>query len=141
MKTAIFLLIFCPAIAQAQQHKKQIYITQAIAGAADGLNQAVVHHYLWQNRPFWNIKESWKRKYRGWDKGDTREAFPGSKTVLVGFTDGNHLTRMVDRAATTGSIYFALRDKYTVKQAIRTTATAIIINRVFFYLIFNLITK
>lgn len=69
---------------------------EAVSGAADGVNQAVVFHKLGADDPFWDFKTSWQRKYKDWPN-DKSEAFPFSKTLLVGLTDGYHMTRMVGR--------------------------------------------
>jgi len=88
-----------------------MYACQFVAGSADGLNQALVHHYLGIGNRFWDFQTSWKNKYKNYDKGDLRPAFPGATSVAVSFTDGYHLTRMVDRAFSLGSIGFALGEK------------------------------
>jgi hypothetical protein len=139
----ILLLILLPVFAlsqkNSQKNDKYIYACQFIAGSADGLNQAIVDHYLWGNRPFWDIKTSWKNKYREWDNGDKRAAFPLSKSVLVGFTDGNHLTRLIDRSFNLGSLAFALSEKNTWKQIIKKVLISAAINRAGFYLFYNII--
>jgi hypothetical protein len=71
----------------------------AVAGAADGINQSLLHHRLGQGDQFWDPTISWKNKYRDWDGGDKRAAYIGSKSFLVWTTDGYHLTRGIDHAA------------------------------------------
>lgn len=116
-KLLILILIFLGSTVSAQKHwlkplinKQEVksYILVGIAGAADGTNQAIVYHKLGQGHSFWDFNTSWKRKYRNFDAGDKRAAFPGSKTILVGFTDGNHLTRLIERGALTGAIIFSV---------------------------------
>ena len=75
---------------------------EAIAGSADAVNQRIVAGSFRKNSQFWTMALSWKNKYKNYDAGDTRAAFLGSKTIFVGFTDGYHLTRLVDRSFTIG---------------------------------------
>jgi hypothetical protein len=75
-----------------------------VSGAADGVNQNLTHWRWGKGKQFWDVKTSWKNKYKDWDAGNTDAAFFGSKTVFVAFTDGYHLTRMIDRSATLLSI-------------------------------------
>src|SRR5690349_18077290 len=81
-----------------------VYSLMTVSGAADGVNQAIVHHEFGRNNHFWDFAKSWKNKYKDFDAGDTRAAFFGSKNVFVGFTDGFHLTRMIDRGCTLAAI-------------------------------------
>lgn len=66
----------------------------AIGGGCRGINQAILFRDYKQGDPFWDYKISYKRKYADYDNGDMSAAFPGSKTILVGFTDGYHGTRL-----------------------------------------------
>lgn len=63
-----------------------------ISGAANGVNQAIVHELGLDNQ-FWDSK-SRKKNTKIFDGGDTRAALFGSKGIFVGFTDAFHLTRM-----------------------------------------------
>lgn len=46
---------------------------------------------------FWNPLESWKNK---WKKDDyTKERFPGSSTIFVGFTDAWHLFKTLSKVS------------------------------------------
>src|SRR5690348_17390301 len=56
------------------------------------------------------MRVSWKLKYRNFDAGDLRPAFPGAKTWLVGLTDGYHLTRTIYRAANLATISISFCD-------------------------------
>ncbi len=116
-----------------------IYVSQFLAGSADGVNQALVHHYLGMGTHFWDFQNSWKNKYRNYDKGDTRPAFFGSTSVLVGFTDGYHLTRTIDRSFTSVSLALALTEKNSFKQVVKKVITSTLINRAGFLLFFNVI--
>jgi hypothetical protein len=114
-----------------------MYGSQFIAGSADGLNQAIAVHRFGAGTRFWGYKNSWKNKYRNWNIGDKREAFFGSKNVLVAFTDGYHLTRFIDRSFTLGSLCFALREKNTWKQIVKKLIISAVINRAGFCLVYD----
>jgi len=69
-------------------------------GFDDGLESVLLHHYSGFEKVFpeanpywWNPTLSWKNKYRDYDNGDKRAAFPGSKTWAVWATDGYHAVR------------------------------------------------
>ena len=117
----------------------QIYVCQFLAGSADGVNQSLVHHYLGMGTRFWDFQNSWKNKYKDYDHGDLRPAFLGSKSVFVGFTDGYHLTRTIDRSFTTVSLGLALTEKNSFKQIVKKVITSTLINRAGFLLFFNVI--
>ena len=76
----------------------------SLSGAADGINQSILHHKLGEGNSFWDQKTSWKRKYKDFDGGDKSAAYFGSKSFLVWTTDGFHLTRAIGHA----SMYFAI---------------------------------
>ena len=104
------------AIYQAEERKEELkwwkptkndYVVWglfALSGAADGINQSLLHHRLGQGNSFWDASVSWKRKYKDFDGGDKSAAYFGSKSFLVWTTDGFHLTRAIDHA----SMYFAI---------------------------------
>src|SRR4051812_36741788 len=124
MKKIILLITIVPAFTFAQEAVKKkshaataykkwtaisgndilIYSFMTLSGAADGVNQAIVHHELGRGNRFWDFAKSWKNKYKDFDAGDKRAAFFGSKSVLVGFTDAYHLTRTIDRGFTVAAL-------------------------------------
>ena len=123
MKTIILLLLPITLAAQKldwlkpTKNQQQIFLLQFVSGFADGTNQAIVHHRLGEGTDFWDIRYSWKNKYEDFDKGDTRAAYPGSKTWLVFTTDGFHLTRFVGRSADVATICISIGDSWKeVKQ-------------------------
>jgi hypothetical protein len=116
-----------------------IYTCQFLSGSADGVNQALVHHYLGFGNRFWDFQTSWKNKYKDYDKGDLRPAFPGATTFAVSLTDGYHLTRMVDRAFSLTSIGFALGEKQTFKGVVKKIIISSLVNRAGFFLFFDVI--
>lgn len=118
-----------------------IYALQFISGAADGANQAIVYHGAGKGSHFWDYNTSWKNKYRNYDAGDLRPAFPGSKTWLVGITDGNHLTRMVNRSFSLGSIMIAMNESSSWTQIIKKIIICSLINRAGFVLLYDHILK
>ena len=81
-----------------------------LAGAADGVNQALSYHYEGfkrvfpnANDKFWNPVISEANKYKNRDPGQGA-AFPGSRTWLVFLTDGYHLTRFIDHLFMSGAV-------------------------------------
>jgi hypothetical protein len=107
----LLLLLFISQASTAQKKWTAIrgndilvYSLMTVSGAADGVNQAIIHHELGRGNQFWDYATSWKNKYKDFDAGDTRAAFIGSKWIFVGFTDAFHLTRMIDRGFTLGAI-------------------------------------
>ena len=54
---------------------------------------------LFRSENFWNPAVSWKAKYKDYDHGDIRPAFPLAKTVLVALTDAWHLFDLLHRLA------------------------------------------
>jgi hypothetical protein len=148
IRIILLLVITTPYYCKAQtnySHKSQIkkdiaiYACQFIAGSADGVNQALVHHYLGMGNSFWDFQTSWKNKYRNYDKGDLRPAFFGSKSLTVALTDGYHLTRAIDRSFSLGSVAFALGEKNNLKQIVKKVIISSLVNRAGFVLFFNVI--
>ena len=81
-----------------------------LAGAADGVNQALMYQYDGfkkvfprANDRFWKPSLSGANKYKNGDPGQGA-AFPGSRTWLVFLTDGYHLTRFADHLFMSGAI-------------------------------------
>lgn len=72
------------------------YAAMVGSGVAKGYNQAIIWHHWGRGSQFWDKDISWKNKYRDWDAGDKREAFPLSKNVFVFTTDGMHLTGTIN---------------------------------------------
>ncbi len=120
-----------------------VYSCMAVSGAADGVNQAIVHHEFGRTNKFWDYETSWKNKYRNIDEGDKRGAFFGSKSIFVAFTDGFHLTRFIDRTFTLTALCISASElkeykkrdrwKVIVKKAVFSTLS----NRLAFDLTFN----
>jgi hypothetical protein len=118
-----------------------IYSLQFLGGLADGMNQALVYHGALKGHPFWDYSTSWKRKYKDYDHGDLRAAFPGSKTWAVGVTDGNHLTRGINRGASIISVGIAMSENKKWYQIVKKAIIASIINRIGFTLVYDHILK
>ena len=134
-------LIILSFSAESQKKKNEIlmYACQFVAGASDGVNQAIVHHYLGMGDKFWDFQTSWKNKYKDYDNGDFRPAFFGAKSFAVAFTDGYHLTRMVDRSFTTASLVFCLSDKNDWKSVMKKVLISAAVNRVGFAITYDVI--
>ena len=117
---------------------------QIISGAADGLNQSIVYHGYGAGHPFWDYSTSWKRKYKDYDHGDMRDAFPFSKTALVMFTDGNHLSRAIEHFANTITVVVCLNDVKNIhnwKRSVLKGVGLMTINRLSFTLFYNNVFK
>jgi len=144
----ILLLTLLPFFATSQKWFKitkndiGVIVTQAIAGTADGYNQNIIHHRFGIDKPFWDNKTSWQRKYKSWPE-DTRAAYPFSKNLLVWTTDGFHLTRMINRTATLATIGIVAGEFKQYKKGDRwkvvakKIALSIIANRVAFLIIYK----
>ena len=144
------LLLFITQAATAQKkwtaisgNDILIYSLMTVSGAADGVNQAIIHHELGRDNQYWDYSKSWKNKYKDFDAGDTRAAFIGSKWIFVGFTDAFHLTRMIDRGFTLGAISFSTGDlkQYEKKDRWKVIAKKLVIstllNRLAFGITYN----
>lgn len=114
-----------------------------LAGSADAVNQALIHHQLGLGNQFWDTKLSWKNKYKDYDNGDYGPKFFGSKDILVGLTDGFHLTRTIDRSFTVASIAVSAVDlkQYRKQDRWKVIARKLILSTLFnrgaFIIIFN----
>ena len=150
MKLTVLLFLFISLSGFAQKKWSAIsgndifvYSCMLVAGSADGVNQAIVHHEYGKGDQFWDFKTSWKNKYKDFDGGDESAAYVGSKDLLVGFTNGFHLTRFIDRGFTLAAVSFSTAElsqykkkdrwKVIVKKALIST----LLNRLAFNLTFN----
>jgi hypothetical protein len=115
----------------------------AVSGAADGVNQNLAHWRWGTGKAFWDVQTSWKNKYKDWDGGNTDAAFWGSKTVFVAFTDGYHLTRMIDRTAMLLSVGISAGElsKYEKKDKWKVVLKKIVLSSLSNRIAFNLIYK
>jgi hemolysin activation/secretion protein len=114
-----------------------------VSGAADGVNQNLAHWRWGKGKAFWDVKLSWKNKYKDWDGGNTDAAFFGSKSVFVAFTDGYHLTRMIDRSAMLLSIGISAGElkQYAKKDRWKVVAKKILLSSISNRIAFNIIYK
>jgi hypothetical protein len=114
-----------------------------VSGAADGVNQNLAHWRWGKGKKFWDVKTSWKNKYKDFDNGNTDARFWGSKSVFVAFTDGYHLTRMIDRSAMllsigiSGSELKQYAKKYRWKVVTKKILLSSISNRIAFNIIYK----
>lgn len=149
MRSLLLFLFICQA-ATAQKKWTAIsrndiiiYSLMTVSGAADGVNQAIIHHELGRGNQFWDYAKSWKNKYKNIDAGDDRAAFFGSKSIFVGFTDAFHLTRLIDRGCTLAAItvsagelkQFKKKDRWKV--IVKKLAISTLLNRLAFGLTYN----
>jgi hypothetical protein len=100
------LLLFAIA-GKAQLFNKNAIITYGIcfvAGASDGVNDAIVAHDPFSDSEFWSLyaKDSYENKEKyGWLR----------REVLTFTTDGYHLTKFVTYTSYTVAIGFTIGDK------------------------------
>lgn len=86
-----------------------------VAGAAKGVSDTLQFHYgrsvfaSFQNEQWWNPEVSWKNKYRDYDSGDTREAYLGSRSLLVWRTDAWHLAQTIETLGWALAVLLAIR--------------------------------
>ena len=72
-----------------------------LAGVASAAHDVLVNWYdvsifaKFKNQQFFDPKKSWLNKYKDFTKYGTAPKFPGSTTVLVGFTDAFHLFQLI----------------------------------------------
>lgn len=118
-----------------------IYTLQFIAGAADGANQAIVYHHAGIGTHFWDYNTSWKNKYKDYDHDHVTAAFPFSKSLLVGLTDGNHLTRMINRSFSLGSVMIAMSEGERWSEIIKEILISSLINRLGFTIMYDHVLK
>lgn len=102
---------------------KRIFISPAavilllifIAGMAKGASDTLQFHYpksvfaAFSNEQWWNPAMSWKNKYKDYDAGDSREAYLGSRSLLVWLTDAWHLVQTIETLAWALAIAMAIR--------------------------------
>jgi hypothetical protein len=114
-----------------------------VSGAADGVNQNLAHWRWGKGKQFWDVKISWKNKYKDFDNGNTDARFWGSKSVFVAFTDGYHLTRMIDRSAMLLSIGISGAElkQYAKKDRWKVVTKKILISSISNRIAFNIIYK
>ena len=116
MRLILTILTFLPLLSTAQQKwyeptQKEIIgtVCLSLSGMYKGFHEAINYRGYGKGEKFWDIRTSGKNKYKNWPT-DTREKFPGSKTIFVVFTDGNHLTAAANTITLTGGSYFVLSD-------------------------------
>jgi hypothetical protein len=147
MKKLIIILLLFPACCLCQQRSvkkhffskndKQVVLLQFIAGSADGINQAIQVHGLGKGHSFWDYNTSWKRKYKDFDNGDLRAAYPFAKSLLVAGTDGYHLTRFVNRSSFTLTMIIDRTDLKSWRAVLRKIVIASMANRLGFYIFYD----
>lgn len=121
----------------------------AVAGYAEGMNDAIAFHYdafkkVHPNAPdsYWNPEVSWKNKYANYDEGNHADRFPLSSTVLVFATDGFHLTNMIDHVSMIGAAAVTIPldgKKRPLKWYLKEMLYSYVANRAGFYLSYNVI--
>lgn len=110
--------------ANAQRPWKEYLIpgtAMFVAGFLDGTDQALIYHYDGFKKAFpnasdkfWNPAISYKNKFKNFDEAQG-EAFFGSTSIFVEFTDGHHLLRLTRVALDLTSVTYCM-SKQHVKQ-------------------------
>lgn len=75
-----------------------------IAGLAEGVMDMLQFHF-YLNHKFWNPKLSWVNKWKG-GRPEHGERFFLSSTLLVAFTDGWHLMKLIRNVFIFASMFF-----------------------------------
>jgi hypothetical protein len=84
-----------------------------LSAVSEGIMDTLQFHYLssrfknFKNHLFWDPYHSWRNKYKNGDPKQG-ERFPLSTTLLVGFTDGWHLFKLLRNLFLFGSIFTIL---------------------------------
>jgi hypothetical protein len=86
------------------------YSSVVLAGVSNGFNQAIEHHSYGLGKPFVDISQSFKRKYKDYDGGNFKEAYFGSKTFLVWTTDAFHLSNTLEKGFLITGVTFDVWD-------------------------------
>lgn len=118
------------------------------AGAANGTNEAISHHYgAFQKRfpnanpQYWNPAESWRNKYLD-GSPENGPAFPGSMNIGVNRTDAYHLTNGIHTAGLTlGTITLTIGQKRPAWQYFVEFATGMAAYSAGNYLTYNVLFK
>jgi hypothetical protein len=91
-------------------------VCMTMSGLYKAGHEAINYKAFGKGSQFWDIRVSNQNKVKDFPN-DMREAFPGSKTIFVMFTDGNHLTGALNTITFTAGTYFVLSDiKNELKQ-------------------------
>ena len=116
-----------------------------LAGACDGVNQALQYQYdpfkkvfPNANDQFWKPSMSGANKYKNGDPSQGAK-FPGSTTCFVFLTDGYHLTRFANHLLWSGAIAIKLScyEKKKWYYYLMEAAGYWIVNRVGFCVVYN----
>ena len=152
MKIALALLLMAPLSVWCQDEaykfkpKQQIAPTALffLAGAVDGLNQAISHQYPSFKRAFpnandryWSPSISFSNKYKNGDPAQG-ERFWGSSSVFVFTTDAYHLTRFTEHLLLAGAVSVKIsQEKKKWYWYVAEMAGYWIVNRAGFALVYN----
>lgn len=120
-----------------------IIALQLLSGFSNGLHEAIQAGHWGSGNKFWDHSISWKNKYKDFDAGDQRPAYPGSKTVFVAFTDGYHITNFVTNQANIATLCIALtsKEKVSLKTVAKKVLLSIAANRAAYYISYEVVFK
>lgn len=125
MKYLLMLLLVAalPASGQWKITKNKIVTggLVIVGGVAKGFNETLQYHYKdfkrvfpGANHQWFNPAISWKNKYQNRDR-TKGEAFPGSKSLFVAFTDQYHLNNFIHRTAILSALVIKIGEKQKLK--------------------------
>lgn len=131
------------------QNKKIVSLgLLGVAGLSDGMLETIQHHYGTfkakfpaANDQFWNPQISWKNKYRNWDNGDNRPAFPGSTTIFVATTDAYHALRAIKKNSIMAAVVINVGSPQKWWHYLIDFATHTLMYQAGFYLTYSIIFK
>ncbi len=111
-----------------------------VAGMAKGASDTLQFHYdksvfaEAENEQWFNPAISWKNKYLDYDKGDSREAFLGSRSLFVWLTDAWHLFQTIETLAWVFALLVALcLGRFLFAASLRFLAAFGVLNILAFY--------
>lgn len=114
------------------------YATMFLAGASEGLNETLLHHYSSFEKKlpgadpqYWNPEVSWSNKYH--------KNYPFASTLLVPLTDAYHLNKLVYKGLILGSVTISIGERKPLKGYLKDFILCSICYSSGFYLVYGLI--
>lgn len=122
MKILFFLLIAFSCSAQDSSYNYKLfskqnrasYILSAVAGLSDGVSDANFFHHSFRGSQYADYYLSWHNKWKNGDPAQG-EAFLGSSTVFVVFTDLYHQTSFTRDGCQSVSVAVSFQDLKDIK--------------------------
>ena len=114
-----------------------------VSGFSDGTSELIKwdyesfeKYYGDSNDEWWNPDISWKNKYKNGDQNQGA-AFFGSRTFLVGVTDGYHAARSLRNLSLTATLFLVPRQEFNFKRFVFRMIVYTLANRAGFHLAYS----